>query len=144
LIEIKAAQAIPLPRRTLLVNMPVMFSRRMKSLVAFFAVAALLLCHAVGLVQARQLERTSVDSTVACHSIPDEQGHSGKAVHVACDSGPTAAEAVKLPAITPVILPVPAAFFEPPAQSASPAWATPVAFAGAPPPFHLLHCRLRN
>jgi len=121
-----------------------MFSRRMKSLVAFFAVVALLLCQAVGLVQARQLDRTAADSAAACHSIPDEQGHPGKAVHVACDSGPTAAEAVKLPAIAPVILPVAPAFFEQPAPPGAAGWAMPVAFAGAPPPLHLLHCRLRN
>jgi hypothetical protein len=126
--------------------MATMFSRRTKSLVACCAVVALLLCQAVGLVYGHQVDRSAVENVVgACHSIPaDDQGDSGKGVHAACDSGLTAAEAAKLPAVTLAVLPLAVAFVEQPAQLDHPGRAMPVAFAGAPPPIHLLHCCLRN
>src|SRR6476620_12192735 len=121
-----------------------MFSRRMKSLVACCAMLALLLCQVVGLVQAHQLYGTAGDAAFDCHSVPHDDSDSGKAAHSTCESGLTAGEAVKVPAIAPAILPLPASSFEPSVEPAKPGWTRQVAFAGAPPPIHLLHCRLRN
>jgi hypothetical protein len=146
LIQIKTRRPIRLPGRRALANMATMFSRRTKSLVACCAVLAVLLCHAFGVVYGHQLDRRAVENALgACHTIPaDEQGDSGKSVHGACDSGLTAAEAVKLPAVTLTLLSLVVAFIEHPAQLDRPGWAMPIAFAGASPPIHLLHCCLRN
>jgi hypothetical protein len=121
-----------------------MFSRRMKSLVACCAMLALLLCQAVGLAQAHQLGGSAGDAASGCHAVPHDGSDSGKAAHSTCESGLTAGEAVKVPAIAPAILSLPASSFEQQVKPGKPGWTRQVAFAGAPPPIHLLHCRLRN
>lgn len=120
-----------------------MSRRRLNSLVACFATLALLLCQAAGLVHGRTVEWVAAQPNAAeCHSVPDEHGNPGKAVHIPCDSAQSVGETFKLPVVTPAILRLTLAY----TAAWTPATTTPpvlhLAHAGAPPPLHLLHCRL--
>jgi hypothetical protein len=123
-----------------------MSKARSNSLVAFLAVLALLLCQTAGLVHGRALVWTAGEqNSSACHSIPGEDGQPGKLVHIPCDTAQTVGETFKLPTVTPALLPFAAALIVAPAHSgANPPVLLHLAQGGAPPPLHLLHCRLRN
>lgn len=145
LMQIKRGWPVHLPVPERAAKMHGMSRRRWTSLVAAFATLALLLCQAVGLVHGRTIERTATEANgAACHTIPDEQGHTGKAVHIPCDEAQSVAETFKLPAVTPALLCLAATLVLTPAHAHSPALATHVAHAGAAPPLHLLYSRLRN
>jgi hypothetical protein len=113
--------------------------------VASFATLALLLCQAAGLVHGRTIEWGATEANgAACHSMPDEQGHPGKAAHIPCDEAQSVAETFKLPTITPALLCFAAALHFAPSDARSTPPVTHVIHAGAPPPLHLLYSRLRN
>jgi hypothetical protein len=145
LIEIKARACTGLPERRRPAKMRRMSKRRSNSLVAWFAVAALLLCQAAGLVQARVLDWTVPQAQGGgCHSAAGDERSSQKTVHIPCDAAQTVGETFKLPTITPALLPFAEALIVAAtnAQRAPPV--THIAHAGAPPPLHLLYARLRN
>jgi hypothetical protein len=122
-----------------------MSKRRSNSLVAWFAVAALLLCQAAGLVQARVLDWTVPQAQGGgCHSASGNGGSSQKTVHVPCDAAQTVGETFKLPSVVAALLPLAAAMIVAPANATRLPAATQIAHAGAPPPLHLLYARLRN
>jgi hypothetical protein len=76
--------------------------------------------------------------------VPAEPGHPGKVVHIPCDSAQTVVETFKLPTVTPALLPFAAVLIVAPAHSGAMPPILRFAQGGAPPPLHLLHCRLRN
>jgi hypothetical protein len=145
LIEIKVIGGSDLRAGSCAAKMPPMSKARSDWLVAFVAVLALLLCQTAGLVHGRALDGTAGEqSGGACHSIPAEDGQPGKLVHIPCDSAQTVGETFKLPTVTPALLPFAAALIVAPAHSGSNPPVLHLAQGGAPPPLHLLHCRLRN
>jgi hypothetical protein len=145
LIEIKSISASHLRAGSCAAKMPRMSKARSNTLVAFFAVLALLLCQTAGLVHGRALDWTAGEqSSSACHSIPGEEGQPGKLVHIPCDTAQTVGETFKLPTVTPALLPFAAALIVGPAHSGVAPPVLQLAQGGAPPPLHLLHCRLRN
>jgi hypothetical protein len=127
--------------------MPVMFlSRLSSSLVARITLVALLFCHGLALANASVGGDTGITSAVAvgdCHSVASD-AETPRSTTNACDLAQAASEAFQLPVVTlPVLFTAGGAQFE--IAGGIPAIRTsPVAPAGAPPPLHLLHCRLRN
>jgi hypothetical protein len=122
-----------------------MSKARSDSLVAILTVLALLLCQTAGLVHGRAPAWTATqESSTGCHGVPAEPGQPGKIVHIPCDSAQTVGEAFKLPSVTPALLPFAAALILAPAHSGAMPPILQLAQGGAPPPPHLLHCRLRN
>jgi hypothetical protein len=145
LIEIKLTWRARLPAGERAAKMPRMSKARSDSLVAFLAVLALLLCQTAGLVHGRAPDRTATQETSSgCHGVPAEPGHPGKVVHIPCDSAQTVGETFKLPTVTPALLPFAAVLIVAPAHSGAMPPILRFAQGGAPPPLHLLHCRLRN
>jgi hypothetical protein len=144
-MQIKVSTCTYLPGRAGPAKMRRMSKRRSNSLVAWFAVAALLLCQTAGLVQARAFDWTVPQAQGGgCHSVSGEEGPSQKTVHIPCDAAQTVGETFKLPTITLALLPLAAALIvaQDNAQRAPPV--IHIAHAGAPPPLHLLYARLRN
>jgi hypothetical protein len=145
LIEIKPPPAARLPAGKRAAKMPRMSKARSDPLVALIAALALLLCQAAGLVHARAPDGAVTQETSSgCHGVPVEPGQPGKVVHIPCDSAQTVGEIFKLPAVTPALLPFAAALVLAPAHAAAMAPVLHLVQGGAPPPLHLLHCRLRN
>jgi hypothetical protein len=120
-----------------------MSKRPSNSIVAFIAAVALLLCQAAGVVHGRTPDGASAQQT-GCHGVLDDQGQPGKAAHVPCDAAQPVGETLKLPAVTPVLLTFAAALPVASVTVSSAPQLRCLAHAGAPPPLHLLHCRLRN
>ena len=123
-----------------------MSKRRSNPLVAWCAVLALLLCQAAGLVDARALDWTVIQTHGGgCHSATAEDGQPGKAFHVPCDAAQSVGETFKLPSVMPALLPFAAGLLLAAAVDTTRATPLlPLAHAGAPPPLHLLYARLRN
>jgi hypothetical protein len=144
-MQVKLGHPPRLPTREPPAKMHGMSKRRSNSLVACLAALALLLCQAAGLVHGGALDgKVSQQNSAGCHSVPDEHGQPGKTVHVPCDAAQTIGETLKLPTVTPALLPFAAALPAAPANASSALPVVHFAHAGAPPPLHLLHCRLRN
>lgn len=145
LIEIKAIGSSHLRVDSRTAKMPRMSKARSDSLIGFLAVLALLLCQTAGLVHGRALDWTAGEqSSSACHSIHGEEGQPGKLVHIPCDSAQTVGETFKLPTVTPALLAFAWTLIVAPAHSTAASPVLHLAQGGAPPPLHLLHCRLRN
>jgi hypothetical protein len=127
--------------------MRIMFlSRHSSSLVARITLVALLFCHGLALANASVGGDTGITSAAAvgdCHSVASDPETPRSATN-ACDLAQAASEAFQLPVVTlPVLFTAVGAQFE--IAGGVPAIRTsPVATSGAPPPLHLLHCRLRN
>jgi hypothetical protein len=144
-MQINPGRSVRLPAAQRAAKMPRMSGSRFRSLVAGFAVLALLLCQAAGLVQARAFDWAATQQTGSgCHSVPGEHGEPDKAAHIPCDSAQTVGEVFKLPAVTAVFLTASSSLFLAPANANGTPAVMHLAHAGAPPPLHLLYARLRN
>jgi hypothetical protein len=121
-------------------------SRRSSSLVARITLAALLFCHGLALANANAPGNAGIASgapVADCHSVTGDPETPRNTTN-ACDLAQAASDAYQLPVVTlPVLFTAGGAQFE--IAGGVPAIRTsPVAPSGAPPPLHLLHCRLRN
>ena len=124
------------------------FTRSARISIALITLAALLLCSAVGTVQAGHRGVAAGDlasgETAYRHAAADDSNSEGSA-GTCCDSAQVVTEAFKLSSDAPTaVAAFPAAFEAPCAIFESSLHAVSVPFSGAPPPLHLLHCRLRN
>lgn len=121
-------------------------SRLSISLVARITLAALLFCHGLALANANAPGHGDIANAAPvadCHSVTGDP-ETPRTTTNACDLAQAASDAYQLPVVTlPVLFTAGGAQFE--VAGVVPAIRTsPVAHSGAPPPLHLLHCRLRN
>ena len=127
--------------------MRIMFlSRLSSSLVARITLVALLFCHGLALANANAPGNSGIARAAPladCHTVTGDPETPRNTTN-ACDLAQAASEAFQLPVVTlPVFFTAEGAQFE--IAGVVPAIRiSPVAHSGAPPPLHLLHCRLRN
>lgn len=122
--------------------------RPVRSLVALFTLAALLFCHTA---TATQAYLASPAGSGAAAAVPPCHGPAGDAelplgyAPSPCESAQAVGDRVQ-PVVTAVLLlPARVADFEfPETPCLTPAAHRITGVAGAAPPLHLLHCRLRN
>ena len=122
--------------------------RPVRSFVALFTLATLLFCHTATATQAYLASPAGSDAAAA---VPPCHGPAGDAevplgyVPSPCESALAVGDRVQ-PVVTAVLLlPARVADFEfPAALCVAPAAHRITGVAGAAPPLHLLHCRLRN
>ena len=124
------------------------FARSARTSIALITLAALLLCSAVSTVQAGHggvaggdLASGGTAYRQAAADGSDSEGPAG----TCCDSAQAITEPFRLSSDPPAAVVALAVAFEAPcATFESSLHPVSVPFSGAPPPLHLLHCRLRN